>query len=139
MWTDEKAAKLLELDASGLSARECAEILGETKNSVIGKLNRMRQGSTRHVGGFPPRHDMTDEFADEVERLAWRGLNAIQIADELYLRVNDVRPIVDRVINEERADIFSDDGGDERFNAWGNDVSLLAAGRIKIVDPEALI
>ncbi len=40
-WTDERIAILEEMWCAGRSAREVAEILGVTRNAVIGKANRM--------------------------------------------------------------------------------------------------
>jgi GcrA cell cycle regulator len=49
-WTPEQTERLKGLWASGMSARECAELLGVTRNAVIGRVNRI---------GMPPRERKT--------------------------------------------------------------------------------
>lgn len=44
VWTDSEVEKLVDLWNSGFTASEVAEHLGnKTRNSVIGKINRMRE------------------------------------------------------------------------------------------------
>lgn len=42
IWTKDRVAFLKELWSEGLSASQIAQKIGVTKNSVIGKINRLR-------------------------------------------------------------------------------------------------
>lgn len=41
-WTEEQIVSLRKLVASGLSPRTIADMLGKTRNAVIGKINRIK-------------------------------------------------------------------------------------------------
>jgi hypothetical protein len=81
IWNDESVSELLALKARGLSMSAIAEAMGRTRNAVIGKLARIRNGSFR--SGFqtgkrnpikplqpPPNESVRPEFKYPVPH--WR-------------------------------------------------------------------
>src|SRR5262245_48128062 len=56
-WTDERITRLKELWARGeLSAAQIANQLGVTRNSVLGKADRLNLPSHSHMNGAPRKH-----------------------------------------------------------------------------------
>lgn len=59
-WTPDRVEELTWYQAAGLSASQIADVLGCTRNAVIGKLHRMG------IAGIP--ESRKKELQDELER-----------------------------------------------------------------------
>lgn len=66
-WNDENTAQTIELWEEDLSASQIAQRIGATKNTVIGKINRLRSA------GHPFKREAATKGTDERSRVSKAG------------------------------------------------------------------
>jgi hypothetical protein len=72
MWSDEDNAKLIELDKKGKRVRDIALIMGKSKNSVAGRLHRIRL-KKGHKPAY--RHRQIKRYSPAAEKIGTRKCN----------------------------------------------------------------
>lgn len=91
-WNDENTAKAVELAEKGYSGREIAEVLGCTRNAVIGRIFRVG-AKLKGVGRRPPTNEKqwTADQVMELRTLCAEGKPDWAIAEALGISIDAMR------------------------------------------------
>lgn len=118
-WTDDRVARLRELDAEGLSSSQIADELGNgiSRNAVIGKRMRLGMKKHEHTGGKQgrPRRESQTPIKRRVVRIIAGGHGELRISETIEQDLPMSRLCADDIPLTQRKQLLDLNSNDCRF------------------------